>query len=233
VQEDDEEEEGGREEGEEEEEEEAQEEAEEEEEEGEEIEDAVEDEDEEEEDEEEEEVVPLELVIDDFVGQGRRLRHCGVTNTVLDQIHSPVQFIMDDPNGQGGFLPIDESVEPTRRASGVQDIESSSLAGAGSTRRWYRTPRWFQRSTTRTTYWYDFDNDMKFYKKLSENFEEKLIHRPPSWWVCWVCGGAFVSIGVSMAMAVSFMTPPIGLGCSYTLLKETANHNFFLFAFSI
>lgn len=29
-------------------------------------------------------------MIDDFVGQGRRLRHCGVTNTVLDRLeHAP------------------------------------------------------------------------------------------------------------------------------------------------
>jgi hypothetical protein len=34
----------------------------------------------------------LELVVGDFVGNGRRLRHCGVTNTVLEHLKRASDF---------------------------------------------------------------------------------------------------------------------------------------------
>jgi hypothetical protein len=102
---------------------------------------------------------PLELVINEFVGQGRRLRHCGVTNTVLEHLQNPPPSITK------------------------------------------RTPQWL------------YDDRVDLYTQFAQKFEDHIIKRPRSWWVCWACGGTFVSIGVFMAMAVSFNTPTIGLGC--------------------
>jgi hypothetical protein len=164
-----------------------------------------------------------ELVIGEFVGQGRRLRHCGVTNTVLDRIEYPKVFAShrdgkknsSDAPEFGGFL-VREDQSPSIPAPRHTDEEKHSSATDEPTNRWSQVLRRFRRVPAPSTYWYDF-NDINFYKALSSNFEGDIVYRPRSWWVCWLCGGAFVSIGVSMAMAVSFRTPPVGLGCAYTL----------------
>ena len=60
---------------------------------------------------------------------------------------------------------------------------------------------------------FQHDDTIEFYDSLAEDFEEDLTHRPTSWWICWACGGIFVSASVFMAIMVSFNTPTIGLGC--------------------
>lgn len=104
-------------------------------------------------DEKGKDITPIELEINEFVGQGRRMRHCGVTNTVLEHLH---------------------------------------IRGA---------KQWF------------YNDKLARYTDFAGNFENDIIKRPFSWWVCWACGGTFVSISIWMAMMVSFNTPTIGLGC--------------------
>jgi hypothetical protein len=104
-------------------------------------------------DENGQELTPIELKINEFVGQGRRMRHCGVTNTVLEHLHAK-----------------------------------------GAT-------QWF------------YNDKIARYTEFADKFDKDITKRPFSWWVCWACGGAFVSISVFMAMMVSYNTPTIGLGC--------------------
>jgi hypothetical protein len=102
------------------------------------------------------EAEPLELVVGDFVGSGRRLRHCGVTNTVLDRLdHRP----------------------------------------GSNPRRWR------------------YDDEIQAYKDLATDFEKDLVKRPLSWCACWFCGWIFVSVGISMAIMISFTTGTVGMGC--------------------
>jgi hypothetical protein len=63
----------------------------------------------------------------------------------------------------------------------------------------------------KATAW-SYSDPIARYTDFAKNFEDDIVKRPLSWWVCWACGGIFVSTGVSMAMMVAFNTPAIGLG---------------------
>jgi hypothetical protein len=180
-----------------------------------------------------------ELTVGEFVGQGRRLRHCGVTNTVLERL---VQPRVPRPDKMGNVQFMGSTVEPGKstQANGWtlinnSDVVPPSCAGANGTQSggdvngielqprlgvmrvfsWSLYPKdevLLKRSEESRPLWRE-DDTFELYKFLATDFEKDLVKRPKSWWICWASGGFVVSSSIFLAFMLSFNTPTVGLGC--------------------
>jgi len=177
----------------------------------------------------------VELKIGEFVGQGRRLRHCGVTNTVLDRLeHPPPPY----ENGDGDMEFMGRMISLDEGPVEVNGIILAELNGRENTNgsrdgllevqckkkipsRWHRMVCNFKSASPnpfitvrRIDPWqFGYEDDIRLYEHLSHNLEKDLVKRPKSWWVCWMSGGVIVGISLSMAIMISFTTPTVGIGC--------------------